>query len=90
MEQNPLLFVTGSSSGIGRACVKRLLQESFDIFATVRREADAEELVRVFGKQVRPLIMDLTDHGSIAAAAARVATGAGSNGLVGAGALAFI
>ncbi len=38
------VVVTGASTGIGRATVLELVSAGFHVFATVRREADADGL----------------------------------------------
>ncbi|MGD0782406.1 MAG: SDR family NAD(P)-dependent oxidoreductase [Candidatus Aminicenantales bacterium] len=38
------VLITGSSSGIGRATAVHLARKGFTVFATVRKEADAEKL----------------------------------------------
>lgn len=81
--RKPCIFITGTSSGIGRACLERLLSASFAVFAAVRRESDAEELVRVYGDRVHPVVMDLTDQDSIAAAVCQVEAQLGTEGLTG-------
>ncbi len=63
------VVVTGASTGIGRATVLELVSAGFQVFATVRREADAEGLRRQFPEVVTPLIMDLLDEDSVRAAA---------------------
>lgn len=79
----PSVVVTGASSGIGRATVKRLIQESFLVFAGVRREQDAQSLVQEFGACVHPLMLDVTDARSIQIAAALVEEQVGAAGLCG-------
>jgi NAD(P)-dependent dehydrogenase (short-subunit alcohol dehydrogenase family) len=65
------VVVTGASSGIGEACARRLAGLGFQVFAGVRKQADGERLQRdVPG--VTPLVIDVTDAGSIADAAASV------------------
>lgn len=65
------VLVTGSSSGIGRACLTRLAEDGWRVFAGVRSETDAEAVGAVPG-EVRPLRLDVTDAGSIATASAQV------------------
>ena len=59
------VVVTGASTGIGRATVLELVGAGFQVFGTVRREADAESLRQQFPELVRPLIMDLLDEDSV-------------------------
>ena len=62
------VVVTGASTGIGRATVVELVSAGYQVFATVRREADAESLRQQFPELVTPVIMDLLDEDSIRAA----------------------
>lgn len=81
----PIAVVTGASTGIGHACTRRLVDEGWRVFAGVRKAEDAERLAAEFGERVRPLILDVTEPASIAAAAAEVRTaldGATLRGLV--------
>lgn len=50
----PTALVTGASSGIGRATVQRLSAGGWQVFATVRRPEDAQELSPMAG--VTPLM----------------------------------
>ena len=62
------VVVTGASTGIGRATVVELVSAGFQVFATIRREADAESLRQQFPELVTPVIMDLLDEDSVRAA----------------------
>jgi len=75
------VVVTGASTGIGEATATRLAADGFDVFAGVRKEADAERL-RAAG--LKPLTIDVTDQGTIEAAVAQVSAVAagGLHGLV--------
>jgi NAD(P)-dependent dehydrogenase (short-subunit alcohol dehydrogenase family) len=75
--------ITGASTGIGRACALRLDREGWRVFAGVRREQDAESLSAEAGARLTPLIIDVTDQATIAAAAAQVGEATGSTGLHG-------
>lgn len=66
------VVVTGASSGIGRASVRRLASAGWRVFAGVRKDEDAAGLRREFGDKVTPLILDVTDSKTIADAAERV------------------
>ena len=41
-EARGTIVVTGASTGIGAACVQDLDERGFRVFATVRKQADAE------------------------------------------------
>jgi NAD(P)-dependent dehydrogenase (short-subunit alcohol dehydrogenase family) len=76
------VVITGTSSGIGRACAELLAKEGFRVFAGVRKAADGESLR---SEAITPVILDVTDDASIAAAASSVRLllgGAGLDGLV--------
>jgi len=77
------VFITGSSTGIGAACALRLADEGFSVFAGVRNEADGEALEQRTTRPVRPVLIDVTDAGLIAAAAATVADAVGDAGVAG-------
>ncbi len=64
--------ITGASSGIGRACALLLVREGFQVFAGVRRPEDGDTLVSEAGNSLMPLIIDVTDTQSIAAAVKEV------------------
>jgi NAD(P)-dependent dehydrogenase (short-subunit alcohol dehydrogenase family) len=67
------VVVTGASSGIGEQCALRLAGEGYRVFATVRRAEDGERLVSRSPVGITPLLMDVTDEGSVQAAAKEVA-----------------
>ena len=78
-------MVTGASSGIGAACAGYLDEKGFRVFATVRKQSDAQALAVRGGSGLKPLFLDVTDADSIAAAAETVEAelhGAGLAGLV--------
>ena len=77
------VVITGASTGIGEACVKRLAAAGFHVFAGVRKAEDGAALQQATGDRVTPLLLDVTNTEQIAAAQATVATMVGENGLVG-------
>ena len=60
-------LITGTSTGIGEACVARLALGGWTVFATVRRSEDADRLKMTHQGDVRPVLLDVTDHEQIAA-----------------------
>jgi NAD(P)-dependent dehydrogenase (short-subunit alcohol dehydrogenase family) len=76
-------LVTGASSGIGRATVRRLDAAGWKVFAGVRKEEDAVALREESSARLEPVMLDVLDPDAIAAAAERVGAEAGGlDGLV--------
>ena len=76
-------LITGASTGIGRTTAEWLDQRGWRVFAGVRKEADAEAIRAAGSDRLRPLTLDVTDAGQIAAAALRVGEEVGDSGLDG-------
>ena len=62
--------MTGASSGIGAATVRRLVAEGFEVVAAARRADRLEELAQATG--CRPITLDVTDEASVATLAEQV------------------
>ena len=58
------VLVTGTSSGIGLACVERFHAAGYSVVATVRKEGDAATLRSRF-PGITTLVLDLADEASI-------------------------
>jgi NAD(P)-dependent dehydrogenase (short-subunit alcohol dehydrogenase family) len=78
------VLLSGASTGIGRATALRLDAAGWRVFAGVRREEDADLLRGAGSERLRPLFLDVTDAGQIAAAGERIGEEAedGLSGLV--------
>ena len=78
------VLVTGASSGIGEACALHLDQLGFQVFAGVRQETAAVALRAKASKRLTPVMLDVTNTASIAAAVEiiQAATGGVLHGLV--------
>ncbi len=77
------VFITGASTGIGRATALYLDRHGFDVFATVRREEDGAALAAEASPKLRVLYLDVTDLESIRKAVAEVEAMVGEAGLDG-------
>jgi NAD(P)-dependent dehydrogenase (short-subunit alcohol dehydrogenase family) len=77
------VVITGSSSGIGRACALTLDRKGFRVFAGVRTSADGDALRDAASDSLTPVHVDVTDSASIAAMAVQVAAEVGEAGLDG-------
>jgi NAD(P)-dependent dehydrogenase (short-subunit alcohol dehydrogenase family) len=61
-------LISGAGRGIGRATALRLAGAGWTVYATVRQDADGEDLVAAAaGGEVHPLRLDVTDDAGIAA-----------------------
>jgi hypothetical protein len=77
------IVVTGASTGIGRAAVATAVREGAHVFASVRKQADADSLKTEFGEAVMPLLFDVADEAAVRAGAAQVAAALGKRRLFG-------
>src|SRR5262245_44694403 len=71
MAEQKVAVVTGVSSGIGEATVRRLVRDGYRVFGTVR---SAETAVP---EGVEPVVLDVRDDASIAAGIASILARAG-------------
>lgn len=60
MPQNLAWFVTGSSTGLGRALVEVLLEKGFRVSATARKPASLDDLKKKYGGQLLCPELDVT------------------------------
>lgn len=77
------VVVTGSSSGIGRACALMLDRNGFRVFAGVRKDADGDALRSEASESLAPVHLDVTAAASIQAMADEVKAEVGEAGLHG-------
>src|SRR5512144_349111 len=77
------VVITGTSTGIGRACALHLDGLGFHVFAGVRTSRDAESFQREPARRITPLLMDVTEKASVRAAADAVTAALGDAGLSG-------
>jgi NAD(P)-dependent dehydrogenase (short-subunit alcohol dehydrogenase family) len=77
------VVVTGVSTGIGWGATKVLVSKGFRVFGSVRKQADADRLLKEFGSGFVPLMMDITDADAVHQAAQKVGSMIGDKNLVG-------
>ncbi len=83
MKKKETIFITGSSSGIGRASAIALDKAGFRVLAGVRKAEDGFQLEKNLSKDSRSLIIDVSCEESVAKAAHEVAATVGEEGLFG-------
>ncbi len=70
---NSIALVTGANKGIGKEIARLLVASGLTVYVGSRDPGRGERAVAEIGGDARPLVIDVTDEASIAAAAARVA-----------------
>ncbi len=80
---NKTVLITGTSTGIGRASALLLARSGFEVFATVRKQEDAEMLGAEASESLRTLLLDVTDPATLEAAVGEVSAAVGEAGLDG-------
>lgn len=66
------IVVTGASTGIGKDAARLLIEKGFRVFGSVRKQEDADGLVKEFGENFIPLLFDVTDETAVHEAAKQV------------------
>ena len=66
------VVVTGASTGIGKDAARILIENGFRVYGSVRKQADADGLVKEFGENFIPLFFDVTDEAAVHAATEHV------------------
>src|SRR5437763_2369454 len=87
------VVITGASSGIGKSCVARMSRMGWQVFATIRKPSDSDQTAREFGSNVHPVLMDLENEASVAAAAQQIESQAATHvldGLVNVGGVCMV
>ncbi len=77
------ILITGASTGIGKACSLEFARLGFKVFAGVRREEDGQKVKAESTGDLQPVILDVTDAETIAAAATMITESVGEAGLWG-------
>ncbi|UUY04215.1 SDR family oxidoreductase [Svornostia abyssi] len=68
----PVALVTGANRGIGHEVCRQLAARGFTVLLGARDPRKGSDAAAALGSHVHPLVLDVADHGSVAAAARRV------------------
>ena len=77
----PNALITGTSTGIGEACVARLAERGWTVYAGVRRADDGDRLKTQHSGDVRPVILDVSNRDDTARVVAEISGEVGDRGL---------
>ncbi len=72
MKNNKTIVITGTSTGIGKACALHLDKLGFKVYAGVRKPEHGDELRKETSDLLVPILLDVTDAESIVAAVSRI------------------
>ena len=81
---NKTLLITGTSTGIGRACALHLDDLGYTVYAGVRSAGDAKALKKEGSERLKSMIIDVTDESSLIKTALQIEseTGGHLDGLI--------
>ena len=66
------ILITGCSSGIGEALVKRFISEGFFVFGSIRDKGASKSLEEKYGERFFPIVFDVTKRSEIEKAFSKV------------------
>ncbi|WP_425390556.1 SDR family oxidoreductase [Ekhidna sp.] len=81
MTKSNNILITGASTGIGYDLAKIFVRNGYQVFGSVRKQADADRLLEELGQDFSPLIFDVTDYKAVEKAAKRMEGEIGDEGL---------
>ena len=83
MTKSKNILITGASTGIGFEMAKAFAGAGYQVYGSVRKQADAAKLREEVGENFHPLIFDVTNHLAIDEAAKKLTEKIGEEGLGG-------
>lgn len=75
------VFITGVSTGIGRALASAAIATGFRVYGTVRRDSDARNLKAEMGDLFHPVVLEITDDTIVQRVAAELLEELGPGGI---------
>src|SRR5512138_1984525 len=73
--ENTVAFVTGATSGFGRAIAERFVREGARVVLAGRRAERLAELARSLGERALPIVLDVCDRRAVESAVAALPPG---------------
>ncbi|MDO1501626.1 oxidoreductase [Winogradskyella maritima] len=64
-ENSKVWFITGASSGFGKAFAQYAVSQGYNVVATARRQEKLEQLAKAAPEQILPISMDVTERAEI-------------------------
>jgi NAD(P)-dependent dehydrogenase (short-subunit alcohol dehydrogenase family) len=77
----PNALITGTSTGIGEACVARLAARGWTVYAGVRKAEDGDRVKVQHPGDVRPVILDVSKRDDVTRVVAEITSEVGDRGL---------
>ena len=79
MQNDKAIVITGTSTGIGKACALYLDKLGYEVYAGVRNKADGNSLKQEASSRLRPTVLDVTNTDSISSAVSIIENKTGGN-----------
>jgi len=79
VENDKAIVITGTSTGIGKACALYLDKLGYEVYAGVRKQADGNDLKKEASSRLTPIVLDVTDTDSISSAVSIIDKETGGN-----------
>lgn len=83
MTKSKNILITGASTGIGYDLAKIFVSNGYKVFGSVRKQIDADRLLKELGQDFIPLLFDVTDYDEIEKVAKWLEKEIGDEGLGG-------
>lgn len=77
------ILITGVSTGIGFGLAKIFVEKGYTVYGSVRKQKDADRLLKQLGNRFHALIFDVTDYDAVDKVAFELKTEVGDAGLGG-------
>lgn len=65
VHESGIIVISGASTGIGRHAAEFLAAKGYEVYAGVRKTADADDITQLNIPHLHPLLLDVTSHDSV-------------------------